>query len=42
MHFPNTGWARPSHDTIDALIAHKAAHGMLGIDATVASLLDVR
>ncbi|WP_395307012.1 DUF6084 family protein [Mycobacterium sp. AMU20-3851] len=42
MHFPNTGWVRLSHDTIDALIAHKAAHGMLGIDATVASLLDAR
>lgn len=42
LHFPNTGWVRLSHDTIDALVAHKSAHGMLGIDAAVTALLESR
>lgn len=42
LHFPNTGWVRLGHDTIDALVAYKSAHGMLGIDAAVTDLLAAR
>jgi len=40
LHFPNTGWVRLNHDTVDALVAYKSAHGMLGLDDAVTALLD--
>jgi hypothetical protein len=40
LHFPNTGWVRLDHDTIRALVAHKSAHGMLGLDAAITALLE--
>ncbi len=30
QHYPNTGWVRLRHDTIDALAAYKSRHGLLG------------
>jgi hypothetical protein len=39
QHYPNTGWVRLSHDTLDALAAYKSARGMLGFDEAVTSLL---
>jgi Family of unknown function (DUF6084) len=42
LHYPNTGWMRLNRDTIEALAAYKSAHGMLGFDDTIASLLAVR
>ncbi len=39
MHYPNTGWLRLSHDTIDALFEFKSARGLLNYDDTIASLL---
>jgi cytochrome c-type biogenesis protein CcmH/NrfG len=39
QHFPNTGWVRLSRDTIDALAAYRSAHGLLGFDDAVCSLL---
>jgi Family of unknown function (DUF6084) len=38
-HFPNTGWVRLSRETLDALAAYKAGHGMLGFDDAVSRLL---
>lgn len=40
QHYPNTGWIRLSGDTLEALAAYKARHGMLGFDDAVTSLLD--
>jgi Family of unknown function (DUF6084) len=42
LHFPNSGWVRLTHDTVDALVAYKSAHGLLGLDAAVTALLDPR
>lgn len=39
QHFPNTGWLRLDRDTIDALAAYRTAHGLLGFDAAITSLL---
>ncbi|WP_068272948.1 DUF6084 family protein [Aldersonia kunmingensis] len=38
-HFPNSGWVRLSHETLDALAAYKSGHGMLGFDDAVNALL---
>lgn len=42
LHYPNTGWVRLNRDTIDALAAFRSAHGMLGFDDAVTSLLAAR
>ena len=39
QHFPNTGWLRLNHDTIDALAAYRSARGLLGFDDAVNTLL---
>ncbi|KUH97997.1 hypothetical protein AU190_22535 [Mycolicibacterium acapulense] len=39
LHFPNTGWLRLSHDTIDALSEFKSARGLLNYDDAIVSLL---
>jgi Family of unknown function (DUF6084) len=39
QHYPNTGWLRLDHDTIDALAAYRSAHGLLSFDDAIASLL---
>lgn len=38
-HFPNTGWLRLDHDTIDALAAYRTSRGLLGLDDAITSLL---
>jgi hypothetical protein len=42
LHYPNTGWVRLERDTLDALASYKSAHGMLGFDDAVTSLLAAR
>ena len=42
LHYPNTGWVRLNHDTLDALASYKSARGMLGFDDAVTSLLAAR
>lgn len=39
QHYPNTGWVRLDRATLDALAAYKSAHGMLGFDDAVMSLV---
>ncbi|MDH6247806.1 DUF6084 family protein [Mycobacterium sp. OTB74] len=39
LHYPNTGWIRLHHSTIDALADYKARHALLGLDETVTALL---
>ncbi len=39
QHYPNTGWVRLSHETIEALASFKSARGMLDLDHAVTSLL---
>ncbi|OBB74030.1 DUF6084 family protein [Mycobacterium sp. 852014-52144_SCH5372336] len=39
LHYPNTGWLRLEHDTIDALSEFKSARGLLNYDDAIASLL---
>ncbi|HZQ33172.1 MAG TPA: DUF6084 family protein [Mycobacterium sp.] len=39
-HYPNSGWVRLNRDTLDALAAYKSAHGMLGFDDAVMSLVN--
>jgi hypothetical protein len=39
QHFPNTGWVRLDHETIDALAAYRSTHGLLGFDDAVTALL---
>jgi hypothetical protein len=38
-YFPNTGWLRLSSDTLGALAAFRARHGLVSWDETVAKLL---
>jgi hypothetical protein len=38
-HFPNSGWVRLTHETLDALAAYKSSRGMLGFDDAVNMLL---
>jgi hypothetical protein len=40
QHYPNTGWLRLRHDTVDALASYKSERGMLGFDDAITSLLD--
>jgi hypothetical protein len=40
QHYPNTGWLRLRHDTLDALASYKSERGMLGFDDAITSLLD--
>ena len=35
LHYPNTGWVRLGHDTIDALAAYRSARGLLALDDAV-------
>ena len=39
QHYPNTGWLRLDHETIDALVAYRSARGLLSFDDAVTSLL---
>jgi len=39
QHYPNTGWLRLSHDTVDALAAYRSARGLLSFDDAITSLL---
>lgn len=39
QHYPNAGWLRLGHDTVDALAAYRSAHGLLSFDDAIASLL---
>ena len=39
QHYPNTGWVRLDHDTVDALAGYKSARGLLDLDDAVTSLL---
>ncbi len=39
LHYPQTGWIRLHHNTIDALADYKARHALLGLDDTVTALL---
>jgi Family of unknown function (DUF6084) len=39
QHYPNTGWLRLDHDTIEALAAYRSAQGLLSFDDAIASLL---
>ena len=39
QHYPNTGWVRLHHDTLDELAAYKSQRGLLGFDDAIASLL---
>ena len=39
QHFPNTGWLRLDRDTIDALATYRSAHGLLGFDDAITTLL---
>ena len=40
LHYPNTGWLRLNHDTIDALATYRSARGLLSLDEAVTSLLE--
>lgn len=39
LHYPNTGWLRLTHDTLEALAEFKSARGLLGYDEAITSLL---
>jgi Family of unknown function (DUF6084) len=39
LHYPNAGWVRLNHDTIDELARYKSARGLLGMDDAITSLL---
>jgi Family of unknown function (DUF6084) len=39
QHYPNTGWLRLDHDTIDALAAYRSSRGQLSFDEAITSLL---
>jgi hypothetical protein len=38
-YFPNTGWLRLSHDTLEALAHYKSVRGLTTWEAAVESLL---
>ena len=38
-YFPNTGWIRLSHDTLETLAHYKSVRGLTTWEATVESLL---
>jgi hypothetical protein len=39
QHYPNTGWVRLGHDTVEALAAYRSKRGLLGFDDAITSLL---
>jgi Family of unknown function (DUF6084) len=39
QHFPNTGWLRLQHDTIEELASYKSRRGLLSFDEAIAALL---
>lgn len=39
QHFPNTGWLRLTHDTLDELAAYKSQRGLLSFDEAITSLM---
>jgi hypothetical protein len=39
QHYPNSGWLRLSHDTLDDLAAYRSARGLLSSDEAIVSLL---
>jgi hypothetical protein len=39
QHFPNTGWLRLEHDTVNALAAYRSSRGLLSLDEAVTELL---
>jgi hypothetical protein len=39
LHYPNTGWLRLNRDTLESLAQFKSAHGLLGFDDAITSLL---
>jgi hypothetical protein len=39
QHYPNTGWVRLGHDTVEALAAYRSERGLLGFDDAITSLL---
>ncbi|MEV3904099.1 DUF6084 family protein [Mycobacterium sp. NPDC050551] len=39
LHYPNTGWVRLDHDTVEALAGYRSAHGLLSLDEAVTTLL---
>jgi Family of unknown function (DUF6084) len=39
QHYPNTGWLRLDHATIEALAAYRSARGLLSFDDAIQSLL---
>jgi hypothetical protein len=39
QHYPNSGWLRLSHDTIEALAAYRSSRGLLSFDDAIASIL---
>ena len=39
QHYPNAGWLRLDHDTINALAAYRSTHGLLSFDEAITSLL---
>ncbi|ABK64943.1 DUF6084 family protein [Mycobacterium avium] len=39
QHYPDSGWVRLGHDTVEALAAYKSERGLLSIDEAVNGLL---
>lgn len=39
QHYPNTGWLRLDHDTLEALADYKSMRGLLGFDDAITALL---
>ena len=39
QHYPNTGWLRLDHDTLEALAEYKSVHGLLRFDEAITALL---
>lgn len=39
QHYPNTGWVRLDHDTVNALADYRSARGLVGFDDAITSLL---
>lgn len=42
QHYPNAGWLRLDHDTIEALASWRSARGLLSFDEAITSLLAAR
>jgi Family of unknown function (DUF6084) len=39
QHYPNTGFLRLNHDTLEALAAYRSERGLLSFDEAIATLL---